>query len=136
MRVLTGVGEKLGGNKPGVKCLTWIDARLARIIDRQVDLSLQANRADHLGNLLQEISEVYSIAAVGGQPQGLVELRHTRNARTDFVEQFANLIRRKGFAAVGNSVALNANNAIQAGQVVCYPMIGLSRPNNRTFDQD
>jgi hypothetical protein len=65
-----------------------------------------------------------------------VEFRRDLDARADIVEQYANLPRRKGLAALGNSVALKANNTAQAGQVIRYPMIGLSQPDRPMFDQN
>ena len=34
MRVLSGVGQKLGGDKSGVKCVTRVDVAVAGIFDR------------------------------------------------------------------------------------------------------
>ena len=48
----------------------------------------------------------------------------------DIVEQHANLLGRKGLAALGNSVALKANNTAQAGQVVRDPVVGLGHPDD------
>src|SRR5450755_1686367 len=114
MRIFTGVCKKLGSNEPNVKCVTRIDVALARIVDCQVQLSFRVYRADHLGNFLQEIAEIYS-NAVDGQRQQLVEFRRDLNARAKIVKQQANLLRRRAFAALGNGVALKANNAAQAG---------------------
>jgi hypothetical protein len=87
---------------------------------------LRTDCANHLGDCLQEISEVYSVA-VENSRQGLVEFRRDLDARVNIVEQHANLLCRKGSAELGNRVALKANNTTQAGQVVRYPMIGLSQ---------
>src|ERR1700686_54596 len=135
MRIFAGVCKKLGGDKPGVKCMTRVDVASARSIDGQVHPCLRAERADHLGNFLQKIPEIYSLA-VGGECQRLVEFRRDLDARADIVEQYTNLPRRKGLAALGNSVALKANNTAEGGQVIRYPMIGLSQPDHPMFDQN
>jgi hypothetical protein len=96
---------------------------------------LRTEYADHLGDFLQEISEVYSVA-VDSSRQELVEFRRDLDARVNIVEQHANLLCRKGSAAPGNRVALKADNTTQAGQVVRYPMIGLSQSDPTMFDQD
>jgi hypothetical protein len=57
-----------------------------------------------------------------------VELRCDLNAGLNIVEQLANLLGRKGFAAFGNSVALNANTTAQAGQVARDPVVGPAAP--------
>src|ERR1700733_13754400 len=62
MRVFAGVGQKLSGNEPGTRG----DMAIAGIVDGQVHLFVRAKRSDHLGNFLQEIAEVYTIA-VGRQ---------------------------------------------------------------------
>ena len=117
MRILAGVGKKLGGDKPGVECMARVDVAVARTMDCQVHPCFRTERADHLANFLQKIPEVYPIAIVG-ERQGLVEFRRDLDACVDVVEQYANLPGRKGFAALENSVALKANNAAEAGQVV------------------
>jgi hypothetical protein len=101
---------------------------MTRIIDGQVHPCFRAERADHLANFLQKVPEVYP-GAVVGERQGLVEFRRDLDACADVVEQHANLPRRKGLAALGNGVALEANNATEAGQVVRYPMVRLSQPD-------
>src|SRR6185437_5073618 len=113
--------------------MTRVDVAGAGIVKCQVHLSLRGERTDHLGNFSQEIAEVYSVAVLR-QRQGLVKSRRHLKARADFVEQHANLIRGKCFAARANGTTLKANNAVQAGQVVRYPMIGLSQTDNAMFD--
>jgi hypothetical protein len=66
--VFAGVGQKLSGNKPGMKRMTRIDMAIAAMVDGQVHLSVRAERSDHLGDFLQEIAKVYAIA-VGRQRQ-------------------------------------------------------------------
>jgi hypothetical protein len=63
---------------------------------------------------LQKISEVYSVA-VASSRQVIVEFRHDLNARVNVIEQHAGLLRRKAPSALGNRVALKANNTTQAG---------------------
>jgi len=98
-------------------------------------LSRRLERADHRRDVLQEISEVDSVA-VDGSRQVFVELRGDRNTRVDIIEQCANLLRGEGSAAPGNSLALKANGTAQAGQVVRYPMIGLVRSRDLVVDGD
>src|SRR5712671_3573175 len=102
---------------------------MACVIYGQVHPSLWVERADHLGNFFKKIAKIDPIA-VDGQRQGLVELPHEVDARGDIVEQDANLPRREGLAAVVKSVALKANKTGQRGQVVAYPVIGLSQPDD------
>jgi hypothetical protein len=135
MRVLAGIGQKLSGDKSGMKGVARVDVAIAAMIDGQIHLSFRAERSDHLGNFLQEIAEVYTIA-VGGQRQRLVQFRRDLDARTDIVEQHADLLGREGFVALRNRVALKANNTAQAGQVVRDPVVGLSHPDKLTFDQN
>src|SRR5258708_18437918 len=135
MRILGGIRQELGGDKPGMKCMTWVHGAIARIIDGEVHPRFRAERADHLANFLQKIPEVYPLAIVG-ERQGLVEFRRDLDACADVVEQHANLPRRKGLAALGYSVALEANNPAEAGQVVRYPMVRLSQPSYPVFDQN
>src|SRR5258705_7550707 len=135
MRILCGVGQELGGDKPGMKCMTRVEVAIARIIDRQVHPCFRTERANHLANFLQKIPEVYPIAIVG-ERQGLVEFRRDLDACADVVEQHANLPRGKGLAAFGNSVALEANNAAEAGQVVRYPMVCLSQSDYPVLNQN
>jgi hypothetical protein len=54
--------------------------------------------------------------------------------RINIVEQHANLLGRKGFAARGNTDALKANDAAQAGQAVRYPVVRLGHPDASIFD--
>src|SRR3984957_4035324 len=68
MRVLAGIGQELGGDQSGMKGVARIDVAIAGMIDGQIHLSLRAERSDHLGNFLEEIAEVYTIA-VGSQRQ-------------------------------------------------------------------
>jgi hypothetical protein len=77
---------------------------------------------------LQELSEVYSIA-VDGLRQGFVEFRRNLDARADFVDQEANLVRRKGLATLGNSMAVKANSTAQAGYGLGQPDVPMSDQN-------
>src|SRR5580704_20775 len=115
--------------------MTRVDVAGAGIVECQGHLSLRGERTDHLGNFLQEIAEVYSVAVLG-QRQRLVKSRGNLKARADIVEQRANLIRGKGFAALADGTALKANNAVQTGQVVRDPMIGFSQTDSTMFDGD
>jgi hypothetical protein len=36
MRILGGIRQELGGDKPGMKCMTWVHGAIARIIDGEV----------------------------------------------------------------------------------------------------
>src|SRR6201981_579712 len=133
MRILAGVRKKLGDYESGVKCMRGIDVGIAGPIDCQLHVSMRAGGADHLGYLLHELPEVYSLA-VDGPRQGSVELRRDLRARDDFVEQHADLIGREGSAALGNSVALKANDTAQAGQVVRDPVVGFGQPDAPLVD--
>src|SRR4051794_37653339 len=127
MGVLAGICKQLGGDESGEKSVTRVDVAAADIVDRQLHLSVRAERTDHLGNFREEIAEVYSIA-VSGLRQRLVEFRRDLDARVNIVEQHANLLGGEGLAALENSVALNANDTAQAGQVVRDPVVGLGHP--------
>src|SRR3977135_45864 len=105
--------------------MTRIDVTCAGIIDRQLHPAFRIERADHLGNLLQEIAEVYAIA-VDPPRQRLVEFSGGFDARADVVEQDAKLSGREALAALRNGVALEANDTAQAGQIVGDTMVGLS----------
>src|SRR6185437_352448 len=129
------VGKKLGGDKPGVKRMTRLDIAFAGTFDGQVHLSVRAERANHLGDVPQEIPEIDAIA-VDGERQRFVEFRGHLDARADIVEQMAHLVRGQGLAASRNGVALQANGAAQAPEVVCYPMIGFGQPDISTLDQN
>jgi hypothetical protein len=59
MRILGGVRQELGGDKPYMKGMTRVDGAIARIIDGQVHPRFRAEGADHLANFLQKIPEVY-----------------------------------------------------------------------------
>src|SRR5579864_8458464 len=135
MRILAGVRKKLGGYESSMKSVARLDVAAVGTIDRQVHLSLRSERANHLCDFLQEIPEVHAVA-VDGSRQGLVEFRRDLDARVDIVEQHANLLCRIGSATLGNRVALKANGATQAGQVVRYPVIGLSQSDTIMFDQN
>jgi hypothetical protein len=114
-----------------VKCLAYKvgDA----IVKNDPGLSDKRQNGRPVGDFLQETSKVY-VVAVDGSRQVLVEFRHDFDARVNIVEQHANLLCRKGSAALGNRVPLKTNNAIQAGQVVRYPMIGLSQTDTVMFN--
>ena len=114
MGILACVGKKFGRNKPGVKRLMCIDMTIAGNLDCYVHRSFRAERADQLGDFLQEISKVYSVTLVG-PGQAVVECRCDLEARNDLVEQCANLLGRKGLAALGNRAALQTNGATQTG---------------------
>src|SRR5437660_9896409 len=107
MGVLADYCNQLGGDESGVKSMTRVDVVAADIVDRQLHLSVRAERTDHLGNFLEEIAEVYSIA-VSGLPQRLVEFRRYLDARVKIVEQHSNLLGGAGLAALDNSHARHA----------------------------
>ena len=94
---------------------------------------MRTEGADHLGYLFQELAEVYSLA-VDGLRQGFWSFAATSMRAIDIVEQRADLIGREGSAALGNSVALKANDSAQAGQVVRDPVVSLGQPDAPIFD--
>src|SRR5437588_11894971 len=63
-----------------------------------------------------------------------MEFRGDFDPCVKIVEQPANLLGRRDFAALGNGVALKANDAAQASQIVCDPVIGLGQSDASIFD--
>jgi hypothetical protein len=133
MRILAGVRKKLGGDQAGVKGVAGVDAAIAGHIECQLHLCLRTEGAGHLGYFFHELPEVHS-GAVGGPRQAPMEFRGDFDARANIVEQPTHLIGREVSAALGNRVALKANNTTQTGQIVRDPMIGLSQPDTPMLD--
>jgi hypothetical protein len=71
--LLTCVCKKFSGNKPSAKRVTCVDVVTARTFDGQIHFR-RAKPDSHLGDFLQEFSEIYSVV-VDGSRQGLVEFR-------------------------------------------------------------
>src|SRR3954454_2831695 len=126
MGILARVRQQFRHDQSGVKRVTGIDVRVTIVLERDFHLSVWAKRRDNPGNLLQEIAEVYAIS-VAIRRQQFVESRRDLDASADLIQQCANLIARKGFAAAGDCASLKANNAAQAREVVGDPVIGLGQ---------
>ena len=135
MRILDGVGEKLGRDQPGVKCVAWLDKAVVGTTDVKfirpvapsvpIISAISRRKFPRLtpSPLTASASDLWSFAVTS-----MRALISSSNWQT--------WSRVEGLAAFGNGVALQANGAAQAGEVVGDPMIGLGQSDVIMLDQN